>query len=124
MPLDLSPELSAYVARVFDIQPKLRCVVRVSNSTWVDERGIHTRRDINFLKRLSTGVDLLRYDCLKAGEPQDALLGSNIDQCADGVYEVRVLTKISDSYDSEEGWVDISYLQFIPYKPERKATGA
>jgi len=109
---DLSPELSAHVQRVFNIKPKPRWVVRISTSAWLDDRGVHIRRDVNFLKRLSTGENPLREDCLMSGA-EETLRGTNLDPCEDGLYEVVVKL---DPMDPETGYAEGWKLRFVPYR--------
>jgi hypothetical protein len=69
-------------------QPEPRCIVRLKTCAWHDRRGIHQRKSLRFLRRLSE-VPLVLEEDLSCFGAED-VLARVIDFSAlpDGVYEV------------------------------------
>ena len=50
-----------------------RCTVRVKTTTWADERGLHTKKSLTFLRRKCEGFNFLAEDASMIGA-EDVLL--------------------------------------------------
>lgn len=83
-----------------------RVVIAIQTSCWIDERGLHFRRDIRFLKRQSQGFNFLREDAYMVGAEDTLKAITNFATTPDGVYEVR-----PDGNDPE-----ISAYKLVPVK--------
>lgn len=86
-----------------DDEPDSRCVVRVRTSSWLSNRGLHIRKDITFVRRLSSGYQCLAEDAHSIGGPEVIDRITNLDECEDGLY---VATITNPSTDWETGYVD------------------
>ena len=78
------------LSKEFATDDKVRQFVRVSTSAWIDDRGIHIKKDIGTLKR-RTDFDLLKEDALNIGAHDALKKIVNLDSIEDGVHEVVVL---------------------------------
>lgn len=80
-----------------------RVVVRLRTTTWADNRGIHQKRSILFLKKQSLGHNMLQEDisCVGAEDVLPKIV--NLNECEDGIYEVYTC---NESRDWETGYVD------------------
>lgn len=83
-----------------------RVVVKLVTTSWHDDRGIHIRRDLNWVKRKSCGNQFLDEDCSMVGADQVWPRIVNLNECKDGIYEVNLCnvqtdweTGHADSYD-------------------------
>jgi hypothetical protein len=96
-------------------QPEDRCIVRISTSSWKDKRGIHIRKDINYLRKLCIGYNLLEEDAssLYTNDIVDYI--HNLYEVDDGVYQV---VTCNESIDYETGYIDGYDYKLIPYKEE------
>ena len=94
-------------------EPAPRTVVRLATSYWGDRRGVHQRRSITYLRRLSRGeVHLVEEYADNAGA-EDALRAfTNLHKCADGVYEVHMTNVLRDY---ETGYIDDYDLELVPF---------
>lgn len=100
------------VATTEEQEQQDRCVVRVRTSSWCDRQGVHVKKDITFLKRMSKGFNLLREEIANIGtDVVEHII--NLDQCIDGVYEV---VTCNEHRDWETGYVDDYDLRLVPYK--------
>ena len=89
-----------------------RTVVRVVTVSWMDCKGLQTKRSLNVLKRKSFGVDILKEDCSNVGADDTARNILNLHEVEDRIYEV-VPTNISTCI--ETGYVDGYNLRLIPF---------
>jgi hypothetical protein len=64
------------------------CVVRLTTSVWNNDRGVHLKKSLNFLKRQCAGFNILAEDCLMIGAEEVVPKIINIDSVPDGVYRV------------------------------------
>jgi len=96
-------------------QPEDRCIVRISTSSWRDKRGIHTRKDINYLRKRCLRYNILEEDANQAdvGDIADRIL--NLYEVEDGIYEVITC---NESRDYETGYIDDYDYKLIPYEEE------
>ena len=79
------------------------CIVRVTTSAWLDGKGIHVKKDLNFLKRRCKGFNTLADEVGNSGalEVIDRVL--NLDSITDGIYEVVVA---NIERDWETGYIE------------------
>lgn len=89
-----------------------KVVVRLVTTYWVSQRGLHTKKDIIFLKRKSEGFNWLEEDSLMSGCDGVIPLIVNLGQCEDGIYEV---IHVNESTDWESGHVDSWEYKLIPF---------
>lgn len=80
-----------------------RCVVRVKTTTWADNRGLHTKKSLTFLRRQCKGFNILAEDASAIGAEEVLPRILNLDEVEDGIYEVVVC---NESRDFETGYVD------------------
>lgn len=88
-----------------------RCVVRLSTSIWQDKSGVHIKRTLRTLKRLSTGYDILKEDSIQGGANAVIPLICNLDACKDGIYQLTYL----GSLDTDLCTYDIYGYKLIPF---------
>lgn len=93
-------------------KPVSICVVRLKTSIWLDERGAHIKKSLNFLKRKSSGYNILKEDSQMVGADEVLPRIVNIDSVADGIYEV---TTCNESKDWETGYVDDYDYKLLPF---------
>ena len=80
-----------------------RCVVRVKTSYWSDDRGAHTKRSLNVLRRQCEGYNILEEDCQDLSTEEVMRGITNLHDVEDGIYELIMANK---SYDLETGYVE------------------
>jgi len=97
-----------------DAKPKEnQSVVRLKTNVWCDSKGLHFRKDLQFLKRLSFGYQIIEEDASNIGALDTFQQIINIDECVDGIYEVVVC---NESHDYESGYVDGYDLKLIKFE--------
>jgi hypothetical protein len=99
------------VARAPD-GPIFRSVVRVVTQAYETSRGVHVRKSILYLKRLSDGPNVLKDDVDAIGAEDAISAVLNLHEVPDGVYELRVCD-VSREY--ETGYVDDWSYKLIPF---------
>jgi hypothetical protein len=88
-----------------------KVVVRVRTSFWSDRRGLHTKRDLTYLKTLSSGHNFLAEDAGCIGANDIFPLITNLDNdLEDGIYEV-----IISAYDADSENVDYYEYTLVPF---------
>lgn len=92
-----------------------RCIIKLTTSYWSDSRGVHVRRDLNYLRRKCSGWNILEEDVSAIGADDVVPLIVNLDSCEDGIYEVFAC---NESYDWESGYSDYYEYKLIPYTDE------
>jgi hypothetical protein len=95
---------------------KPRCVVRLTTSTWSDERGVYKKQSITYLKRLCFEYNILDEDSKNIGANEVIEKIVNLHECEDGIYKVITC---NPSYDWESGYLDDYDYQLIPFKEEK-----
>lgn len=70
------------------MRPKI--IVKVTTSYWHDDRGLHVRKDVNFLRRKSSGIHILTEDCKNIGASEVIPRIVNLDIIPDGVYQLII----------------------------------
>ena len=94
-----------------DTDKKCQTVVRVVTTSWMDGKGLHTKRSLNILKRKSFGYNILEDECSNIGADDAALKILNLHEVKDGIYEVIACNVYRDI---ETGCVDDWDLKLIP----------
>ncbi len=94
-----------------------RCIVRLRTSSWRTRNGLHLKKDITFMRRMSSGCQILDEDAnnIGAGEVLERVV--NLSECEDGLYEVRV---VNTRTDWETGYVDDYDYELVPFHPNPK----
>tara|TARA_R110002096_G_scaffold176849_1_gene353272 strand:- start:251 stop:547 length:297 start_codon:yes stop_codon:yes gene_type:complete len=96
---------------------KNRLVVRIKRSYWHDERGVHQKTDVGYLKRKSEGYNVLEEDCQNIGAEEVFPRIINLSDSPDGIYE---LAACNISRDWETGCVDEWDYKLSPYEEQEK----
>lgn len=91
-------------------------VVRLKTSCWLDASGIHFKKTLRVLKRMSSGHDFLTEDIRQVGADETIFKITNLNECEDGLYEVCI---INETRDCETGYVDDWEFKLIPYVGEK-----
>ena len=89
-----------------------RSVVRVRTSAWSDKTGLHLKKSVLFLRRKTTGINLLEEDVYAAGAIDIVPKIINLSTCADGLYEV---VTCNERRDWESGYVEEYDYRLEPY---------
>lgn len=96
------------------VEPEKECqtVVRVITTCWADNKGAHTKRSLNVLKRKSFGFNILEDECSNIGAEEAMGNILNLYDVKDGIYEIITC---NISRDIESGYVDDWDLKLIPF---------
>ena len=92
--------------------PKNVCVVKLATTAWADKRGLHIKKSLTYLRRKCSGYNSIEEDVSAIGAEDTARTIINLDECADGIYEVAVC---NETHDWESGHVDGYDLKLIPF---------
>lgn len=90
-----------------------RCVIRLKTSMWKDNKGLHLRKDLIFMKRLSLDYNILEDDASNIGADEVITRIDNLDKCKDGLYQAIACNM---SRDYETGMIDDYDYTLIPWK--------
>ena len=91
-------------------------IVRLSTSYFKSKNGIHCKKTIRPLKRLSSGYyDILEDEIDAIGVQEAVEKIENLYACADGIYE---LICCDCNYDWESGCLEEFNYTLIPYKKD------
>ena len=99
--------------------PPNRTVVRVVTSSWLSERGVHTRKDLIFLKRKCAGFNLIEEDCKMVGADEALATVRNLNKVKDGVYELVI---VNERRDWETGHIEEWEFDLVPFYGKEKET--
>lgn len=91
-------------------------VVRLKTSCWLDNSGIHFKKTLRVLKRMSSGHDFLTEEVSNVGSEETIFKITNLNECEDGLYEVCI---INETRDCETGYVDDWEFKLVPYVGEK-----
>lgn len=85
-----------------------RVIVKLSRSCYRDNRGIHQKLSLNYLKRKCENFNFLDEDAVmvNTSEVFDRII--NLNECEDGVYEVEMVNVYKD-------W-ETNYVEDYDYK--------
>ena len=91
-----------------------RSIVRLKTSYWRSARGLHMRKDLIRMKRLSWDYQILEEDADMIGA--EDVIGNIIDfdSLKDGLYEVSTC---NETHDWESGYLDSYDYKLTPFKP-------
>lgn len=89
-----------------------KVVVRLVTTYWASKKGLHTKKDIIFLKRKSEGFNWLEEDSLMSGCDRVFPLIVNLEECTDGIYEVIM---VNETKDWESGHVESWEYKLVPF---------
>src|SRR3990167_817244 len=103
------------IPMIVDSETYTLSVIRLGTSIWSDNRGLHCKRSLQWMKRLSTGFHLLQEElnCMGANEVFERIV--NVDSCPDGLY---VISPCHEHHDYESGLIDDNDYQLIPFTVE------
>lgn len=93
-----------------------RLIVRLVSSAWHDNRGLHIRQDILFLRRKSCGHNFVDEDCTMVGADQVAVRITNLSECRDGVYQVVTCNEKRDLESEVSEEYDYKLIPFDEHK--------
>ncbi len=77
-----------------------RSIVRVKTSFWHDKQGLHYKRDLIKMKRLSWDFQILEEDCRDYGADEVAKRIVNLFEVKDGLYQVVTCNHRACSWES------------------------
>lgn len=87
-----------------------KTIVRLRTSYWVDNRGIHMKKDVNILKRKSNN-DYFLEDASMVGAKEVMDIMEDVNKIEDGVYElIFVPTSWDSSYFGDGGVEEWKYI--------------
>ena len=89
-----------------------RTIVRVSTEFWNDKRGLHTRKNINYLRTKSTGYNILEENVNAIGAYNTITRIINLYEVKDGIYEVMT---VNEEKDRASGYIKHYEFKLIPY---------
>lgn len=96
-------------------EERSRLIVRVKTSAWHDKAGVHFRKDLVYMKRLSYRFNIFEEDCGNIGADQVCERIDNLFEVSDGLYEV---VTTNEKRDWETGCIDDYDYMLVPFKPD------
>ena len=78
--------------------------VRLTTLSWHNDKGMHLKKSITFLKRRSYGCNHVLGDCISVGAEEIFRRIVNINNVADGVYRLKLYNVETDEYGNMDGW--------------------
>ena len=72
------------------------CVIRLTTSSWKSGGQIHVKKTLRFLRRKSSGYNILDEDCDHVDVDGVVARITNINDVEDGVYKVVTCNEIED----------------------------
>ncbi len=103
--------LDKFLNKSYHVPSKV--VIRLRTTHWSSKRGIHSRKDLELLKRKSFGFNVVAEDVSMVGVKEVIPRIINLDSCEDGIYEVITC---NGSKDWETGYVDDYDYKLIKYE--------
>jgi hypothetical protein len=94
-------------------------VVRVKTSYWCDKRGVHFRKDLEYLQRQCKHFNFLDDDARMIGAEDVIPRIVNLHEVKDGVYQVITINESGSDWENP-GCIDEWDYKLIPY--ENKTT--
>ncbi len=95
------------------VVPQSQMVVRLSRSYWHDQKGLHSRLDLNVLRRKSRGCLFALEDCDYCGAEDVIPRITNLTLCSDGIYTIE---PCDQQYDWESGALDDYNYKLVPFE--------
>lgn len=112
--LDIFDTISAEPAPKSD-DKGCRSIVCLKTCYYTDKNGgLHMRKDLVRMKRLSWDYQILEEDAAQIGANQVWGHITNIDECKDGLYSVELCNQ---SHDWETGYLDDYDYVLVPFDP-------
>lgn len=107
------------VVENMDDKDACHCIVRLRTGFWSSKQGMHMKKDIIFLRKLSGGSNYVKEDVNMMGA-EDVINGIvNLDECRDGIYEV---VQCNIAVDWETGYQDSYAYKLIPFSLPKNKT--
>ena len=107
------------VVENMDAKDACDCIVRLRTGFWSSKQGIHMKKDIIFMRKLSGGSNYVKEDVDIMGA-EDVINGIvNLDGCGDGIYEI---VPCNIQYDLETGYQDGYEYKLIPFSLSENKT--
>ena len=92
------------------------CVVRLTTNFWGDNKGLYSKQGLTFLRRKSSGFQILEEDISMVGAEQVFPRITNLSECKDGIYKVITC---NESHDWETPHIIDDYdYKLIPFATE------
>jgi hypothetical protein len=91
-----------------------RCFVRFRTVWWSDNRGVHQRKSITWLKKLGGGHFFVQEDVSNVGPELMIQMITNFNEVKDGIYEMVITNTHTDW---ETGHVDDYDYKLVPHMP-------
>lgn len=113
---ELTQEMLEKTARILETPQaavEYRCIVRLTTSFYTDHRGIHKKKSLNIMRRLSTGGWDILDDAVNTDAGDVFARITNIDQLIDGFYEVVIINEKRDYWSGE---IDDYDYKLVPYE--------
>ncbi|MBK1732898.1 hypothetical protein CKO41_14145 [Thiococcus pfennigii] len=92
-----------------------RIVIRLRTAAWHDQKGLHMRRDMLFLRRRCAGFNWLEEEADVAGADDPIRRIINLHQCQDGIYQVL---PCHEHRDFETGHIEHWDYRLVPFEEE------
>jgi len=107
----ISPVLSTDGLANDEGKERNRCVVRLRTTTWANNKGLHIKHSLTYLRRQCVGFNVLAEDESAIGA--ESIIGSitNLAECKDGIYEAVICNV---SHDWETGYADDWGYKLVP----------
>ncbi len=90
-----------------------RSVVRLKTAYWKTERGLHCRKDLIRMRRLSFDFQILEEDSANIGVDEVLQKIVNLSECKDGLYTVATC---NERHDWETGYLDDYDYRLVPFE--------
>lgn len=95
-----------------------RTVVRLSTSSWANNRGVFIKKHVRILRgKTNTNEPLFEYDVEMSGAEDAIKLIVNLYSVSDGVYELKTINQYSDP---ETGHMEDWRFKLVPYVEKTK----
>ena len=107
------------VVENMDDDDACHCIVRLKTGFWSSGKGIHVKKDITYLRRLSGGSNYVEEDVSNVGAEDVINNIINFWECVDGVYEIITCNV---STDWETGYMDGYDYKLIPFSLPKNKT--
>lgn len=87
-------------------------VVRLRRTAWNDHKGVYLRLELKYLRKQSSGFNLVGNDCESVGAHEVLSHLTNLHSCKDGVYRVIACNL---KHDCETGEVEDWDYCLVPH---------
>lgn len=94
-----------------------RLVIRLRRVYWSDRKGVYSKCEIIFLKRKSSGYNILEEDTSMFGANEIFQNIINLNTCKDGIYEVKLC---NISTDFETGYLDAYDYELVSIETDKE----